>query len=230
MPENILPKHIAVIMDGNRRWATKQGKSADFGHRKGYENFVKFGELCRGKGIHTITVYAFSTENWKRSQEEVSVLMDLMRDAIKKETKRLNKENIRIRVIGRREDLPEDLQKAVEEGEEKTKNNTGGDLNIALSYGGRAEIVDAFKRLAKKGVSPEDITEDQVSENLYTAGQEEPDLIIRCGGVKRLSNFLLWQSNYSEMYFLDTLWPDFDEKELDKSLEFFANTKRNFGE
>lgn len=230
MTENkIIPKHVAIIMDGNRRWAKKRLKPASFGHREGYKRFVEIGELCRKKGIHTLTVYAFSTENWKRDKEEIDDLMELLREGIKKETKRLEKENIRLRMIGRREDLPEDLQEAILDGEQRTKNSNGGDLNVALSYGGRAEIVEAVKRALKSGKKIDDITEESVSENLYTSGQSEPELIIRTGGTKRLSNFLMWQSAYSEVYFSDTLWPDFNETELDKALEFFENVSRNFG-
>lgn len=222
-------KHIAMIMDGNRRWAKEKGKPAIFGHQEGYKRFVEIGELCRKKGIKTFTVYAFSTENWKRTKEEVDALMGLLRYALEKEVDRLDKDNVRVRILGRREDLPQDLQASIQRAEEKTKNNTGGDLNIAVSYGGRAEVVDAVKKIIKSDIKVEDISEKTVSDNLYTAGQADPDLLIRCGGQKRLSNFLLWQSAYSEIYFTDVLWPDFDEKELDKALDFFEKTKRNFG-
>lgn len=226
---NSLPKHVAVIMDGNRRWAKSRGKPAVSGHREGYKNFVEIGEKCRNKGINTLTVYAFSTENWKRDKDEVEGLLDLLRESIKKETNRLEKENIRLKMIGRIKDLPEDLQEAILDGEKRTKDCTGGDLNVALSYGGRAEIVDAVQKLLNSGKKIDEITEESISENLYTSGQPEPDLIIRTGGTKRLSNFLMWQSAYSEVYFSDTLWPDFNEAELDKALEFYANVKRNFG-
>lgn len=227
--ENQSIKHIAMIMDGNRRWAKEKGQPAIFGHQAGYKRFVEIGEICRKKGIKTFTVYAFSTENWKRTKEEVDALMGLLRFALEKEVDRLDKDNVRVRILGRREDLPNDLQESIQRAEEKTKNNTGGDLNIAVSYGGRAEIVDAVKKIVKSGVKVEDINEEMVSNNLYTTGQTDPDLVIRCGGQNRLSNFLLWQSAYSEIYFTDVLWPDFDEKELDKALDFFEKTKRNFG-
>lgn len=217
-------------MDGNRRWAKNKNQPAIFGHQAGYKRFIEIGEICRKKGIKTFTVYAFSTENWKRTKEEVDALMGLLRFALEKEVDRLDKENVRVRILGRQADLPQDLQASIKRAEEKTKSNTGGDLNIAISYGGRAEIADAMKNMVRAGVKAEDITEEAIAANLYTAGQSDPDLIIRCGGQNRLSNFLLWQSAYAEIYFTDVLWPDFDEKELDKALDFFARTKRNFGQ
>lgn len=226
----ILPSHIAVIMDGNRRWAEQKGKKPIQGHREGYKRFIEIGEICRKLGIKTLTVYAFSTENWKRKKEEIDGLMELLREAIKKETKRVNSKNIRIRVLGRKEDLPNDVRKAMEKAESDTKNNKGGNLNIALSYGSRAEIVDALKKLIKLRISPVKVTEKLISDNLYTKGQNDPDLIIRCGGERRLSNFLLWQSAYAELYFSDILWPNFNENELFKALEFFESVKRNYGE
>lgn len=216
-------------MDGNRRWAKKNGLPTATGHKEGYKRFKEIGDLCRKKGIKTVTVYAFSTENWKRDDEEVNNLMDLLRYALNKEIDRLDKENVRVKIIGRRNDLSEDLQDLIARGEEKTKNNDGGNLNIAISYGGREEITGAVKKIVASGVAPEEITEETVEQNLYTAGQSDPDLVIRCGGQNRLSNFLLWQLAYAEIYFTDVLWPDFDEKELDKALDFFNNIKRNFG-
>lgn len=222
-------KHVAIIMDGNRRWAKERGKPSVFGHHQGYKRFKEIADSCRQKGIHTLTVYAFSTENWKRTEEEVGALMKLLEMAMKREVSDLMKKDIRVRVIGRRSDLSDGLRKAVEDAEEKTKNNQTGSLNIAVSYGGRAEIVDSVKKIVEGGVKPEDVTEEMIADNLYTTGQPAVDLIIRCGKQKRLSNFLLWQSAYSEVYFCDKLWPDFNEDELDKAIEFFAETKRNFG-
>ena len=222
-------KHLAIIMDGNRRWAKDNNLPAALGHREGYKRFREIGDLCRQKGIRTITVYAFSTENWKRNDEEVSDLMDLLRFALNQEIGRLDKENIRVRIIGRRDDLSQDLQDLIARAEEQTKDNDSGDLNIAISYGGREEITNAVKKIVASGIAPESINEETVEKNLYTAGQNDPDLLIRCGGQKRLSNFLLWQLAYSEIYFTDVLWPDFDAAELEKALEFFDKTKRNFG-
>jgi len=216
-------------MDGNRRWAKKHGKPAASGHQEGYKRFKEIGDLCRKRGIKTVTVYAFSTENWKRDDEEVSNLMDLLRYALNQEIDRLDKENVRVKIIGRRDDLSKDLQDLIARGEEKTKNNDGGNLNIAISYGGREEITGAVKKIVASGIAPEEITEETVEQNLYTAGQSDPDLVIRCGGQNRLSNFLLWQLAYAEIYFTDVLWPDFDETELNKALDFFDNIKRNFG-
>ena len=222
-------KHLAIIMDGNRRWAKEHGKPAALGHQEGYKRFKEIGDLCREKGIKTVTVYAFSTENWKRDEEEVNDLMNLLSFALNQEISRLDKQNVRVKIIGRRDDLSRDLQDSIARAEEQTKENDGGDLNIAISYGGREEITNAVKKIAASGLAPESITEEIVEKNLYTCGQEDPDLLIRCGGQNRLSNFMLWQSAYTEIYFTDVLWPDFDEKELDKALEFFDKTKRNFG-
>ena len=219
-----------MIMDGNRRWAKEHGKLGPIaGHQAGYKRFKEIAELCRKKGIKTLTVYALSTENWKRTKEEVGALLGLLRFALEKEIDQLHNDNVRVRILGRRTDLPDDLRESVRKAQELTAENTGGDLNIAISYGGRAEIVDAVQDIVKQGIAPDKIDEQVVADNLYTAGQDDPDLVIRCGGQKRLSNFLLWQSAYSEIYFTDVFWPDFDENELDKALSFFEEIKRNFG-
>ncbi|MFA6422660.1 MAG: polyprenyl diphosphate synthase [Candidatus Buchananbacteria bacterium] len=221
--------HLAIIMDGNRRWAKERGKIGIFGHQEGYKRFKEIAQLCRKKGINTLTVYAFSTENWKRENEEVDSLIGLLRFALDKEIDGLHKDNIRVRILGRRDNLPKDLQKSITEAEERTKNNNGGNLNIAISYGGREEITNAVRRIVASGISSELITEEIVADNLYTGGQADPELLVRCGGQKRLSNFLLWQLAYTEIYFSDVFWPDFNESELDKALEFFNQSKRNFG-
>lgn len=225
--DNKIPEHVAIIMDGNRRWAKKRGLPANLGHREGYKVFREIADYCRTKGIKTLTIYAFSTENWKRQQEEVSGLMDILRQAIKSERDYLHKENVQFKVIGRKSDLPEDLQNLIKDAENLTKNNTGGLVNIALSYGGRAEIVDAVKKIISENNN--EIDEELISQNIYTAGQTDPQLVIRTGGDKRLSNFLLWQSAYSELYFSDILWPDFSKKDLDDALNYFTEVKRNFG-
>lgn len=213
-------------MDGNRRWAKKRGLPVIEGHRQGYERFKEIVEYSRQKGVQTVTVYAFSTENWKRTEEEVRGLMDLLRFGIKSEQNRLKKENFRIKIIGRVTDLPVDIQESIQLAETDTAENTGGQLNIAISYGGQAEIVDAVNKALEEG---QKISEKTISEHLYTAGQTNPDLIIRTGGERRLSNFLLWQSSYAELYFTDILWPDFAPVELDKAIEYFTKIKRNFG-
>ena len=222
-------KHLAIIMDGNRRWAKKNGMPTAMGHREGYKRFKEICDLCYKKGIKTLTVYAFSTENWKRDESEVNDLINLMKYALGQETERLHKENIRVKIIGRRDNISSELQDLISKAEATTKDNTGGNINIAFSYGGREELTNAVKRIVASGVSSEQVTGDMVAENLYTAGQEDPELLIRCGGQNRLSNFLLWQLAYTEIYFCDVLWPDFDAAELDKALDFFHNTKRNFG-
>lgn len=224
-----IPKHVAIIMDGNRRWAKKRGLPSSMGHKEGYKIFKVIGDYCRELGVETLTIYAFSTENWKRAQEEVTGLMNILRQAIKVEKDRLHSENIRLKVIGRRSDLPTDLQQLIIEAEELTKTNTGGQVNIALSYSGRGEIVDAVKKIVNQGYNENDINEELISENIYTAGQIEPELIIRTGGDRRLSNFLLWQSYYTELYFSDILWPDFTKEDLNEALKYYSDVKRNFG-
>lgn len=221
--------HLAVIMDGNRRWAKLRGQPASFGHYEGYKRFVQIAKLCRDRGIKTLTVYAFSTENWGREKAEVDALMELLAKAMAEQAQLLDQDNVRLKIIGRTSDLPQNLQTAIKTAEEKTAGNTAGVLNIALSYGGRAELVDAVKDLLGDDIKPAEITEEAIASRLYTAGQADPDLVIRCGGRNRLSNFLLWQSAYSELYFTDVLWPDFDEQELAKALEFFAGAKQNLG-
>ncbi len=226
-PDNqTVPTHVAIIMDGNRRWAKNKGLDTNSGHREGYERFKEIVDLCFAKGVKNVTVYAFSTENWKRTEDEVGGLMNLMTFAIKNEIQNYKDRDTRVNIIGRKRNLPQNLQKELVNIESETADRRGSVLNVALSYGGRAEIVDAVNMAITKG---EKITEDSISANLYTAGQPDPDLIIRTGGNPRLSNFLIWQSSYSEIYLTDVLWPDFNENELDKALAFFSDIKRNFG-
>ncbi len=222
-----IPQHIAIIMDGNRRWAKNRGLPLPFGHQKGYETFQKIADACLVRGIKYLTVYAFSTENWKRPKREIKILLRLLEQALKKEFKKLQKKKIRLRILGSIERFPKTFQKLIKETTESTSNNTRGVLNVALNYGGRAELINAFKKIIKK--NPRKITEEDIEENLYTAGEPDPDLIIRTGGVTRLSNFLLWQASYSELYFTNTLWPDFTEHELDLALKEYSFRKRNFG-
>ena len=216
-----IPHHIAIIMDGNRRWAKKRGLPASFGHKKGYENFKKIAEACYEAGVKILTVYAFSTENWKRSKTEVSFLMNLFENVLKNEIKFFKDKKIKLNIIGQIERLPNKLQKLIFESINETKNNKSGTLNLAISYGGRAEILDAVKRSIKEKKSFEDC--------LYTAGQPDPDLLIRTGGEMRLSGFLPWQLVYSELYFSEKLWPDFNEKDLMSAIKEFQNRKRRFG-
>lgn len=230
MDENLkIPYHVAIIMDGNRRWARERGLPTIEGHRAGYQNFKKIVDLCHKKGVKILTVFAFSTENWQRSKEEVNYLMNLLEEGLRSEAKFFNERNIRFNPIGRLADLPNHLLKTVLELKEKTAQNTEGILNLALSYGGRAEIVEACKKIIEDRISSQEISEEVFAKYLYTAGQPDPDIIIRTGGRKRISNFLLFQSAYSEIYFTDVYWPSFDEQELEKAFEFFRNQVRTFG-
>ena len=225
------PRHIAMIMDGNGRWAKARGKARLAGHRAGAETLDRVMHYCRDAGVEYLTVYAFSTENWKRSKEEVTGLMRLLASFIKSKEKTLVKEGVRFRVIGRRSDLSPKLQRAISGLEEKT---SGGrfTLVVALSYGGRDEIARAAARLAAEGpVRTDDPAEleRRFAGCLDTAGIPDPDLIVRTSGELRLSNFLLWQAAYAEFYFTDVLWPDFDRAEFDKALESFSHRERRMG-
>jgi undecaprenyl diphosphate synthase len=202
---------------------------AHLGHKYGIEPLTTVVEGCVQAGVKYITVFAFSTENWRRSEVEVAFLMQLFEKAIKEKLPELNAAGIKINVIGRVKDFPNRLQRMMTEAEEMTKNNKAATLNVALSYGGKTEIVDAVCAIVAKGIKPQDITEDTISAHIYEAGQPDLDLIVRTSGEKRLSGFMLWQSDYAELYFTDTLWPDFDEAELKKALDYYAERKRNFG-
>lgn len=228
-----LPKHIAIIMDGNRRWAKQRGKIASFGHKEGAKTLEKIVRYANKIGVEHITVYAFSTENWKRSEEEVGALMMLFQSYLDDYAKRADSENIKVKIIGDKKALPEKMQKSIEKCMQRTENNTGITFNIALNYGGRDELIHAIKQVAQdvkdEKISIEDITENIVSENLYTAGQPEPDLLIRTSGELRLSNFLPWQLVYSEFLFVDKNWPDFEEKDLDDAIIEYQKRTRKFG-
>lgn len=221
-----IPEHIGIIMDGNGRWATARGKKRSFGHRAGSDNVEKIVAHAFKSGIKTLTLYAFSSENWARPKEEVDELMKLLKAYFKKFMKKVVKNDVRLRVIGGREELSDDLKKVVEDSESASEKNDAHILNIALNYGGRQEVVQAVKKLIRDG---KDITVDGISANLYTAECGEPDLIIRTGGEYRLSNFMLYQGAYSELYFTGVLWPDFDEVEFDKAIASFGERKRRFG-
>ena len=220
------PEHLAIIMDGNGRWAKKQGLLRALGHEKGAQSVRQVLEYCVEHHIPYLTLYAFSTENWNRPQDEVSTLMKLFLKYIKSERKNMMKNKIRFFVSGRKNNVPEKLQKEIEKLEEETKNNDKITLNIAFNYGSRAEIVDAVNRIIKDG--KENITEEDFSKYLYN-DFPDPDLVIRTSGEMRISNFLLWQIAYSELYITDTLWPDFDEKEIDKAIESYNQRERRFG-
>ena len=232
MNEN-LPKHIAIIMDGNRRWAKSKGKPVAMGHKEGaktLENIVRYANKI---GIKYLTVYAFSTENWKRAEEEVNALMFLLQSYIEDYSKRADTENIKVQFLGDTTAFTPKMQKGIKDCIERTKNNTGITFNIALNYGGRAEIIKAVKEIAQNvkdsKISIDEINEDLISSKLYTAGQPDPDLIIRTSGEIRLSGFLIWQSVYSEFIFLEKNWPDFNEKDLDDAIEEYQRRTRKFG-
>jgi len=225
-----IPFHLGIIVDGNRRWAQKRGLPSFEGHRRGLDGVNKIGEWCRKRGVKILTLYIFSTENWNRSKKEVSYLMKLLEIALsKKNTKELFQKGIKLQVIGQRENLPKSLQKKIEEAEELTKKSEKGILNLAVSYGGRPEIIQAIKNIIKNKIPANKITEDLINKNLWTANLPEPDLIIRTGGVQRLSNFLTWQSIYSELYFTEKYWPEFTEKDLDEALLDYSYRQRRFG-
>ena len=228
-----MPKHIAIIMDGNRRWARAQGKPASFGHKAGaktLENIVRYANKI---GLEYITVYAFSTENWKRAEDEVSALMMLLQNYLDEYSKRADSENIKVKILGDITALSQNMQKSIINCMERTKNNTGVTFNIALNYGGRDEIIKAVKNIAEQvkneKIDIESINEETISNNLYTTGQPDPDLLIRTSGEMRLSNFLPWQLVYSEFLFIDKNWPDFTEEDLDKAIVEYQKRTRKFG-
>ncbi len=234
MDENTyLPQHIAIIMDGNRRWARERGLNVSDGHKRGAETLENIARYCNNIGIKHLTVYAFSTENWKRAKEEVGALMSLLRFYLDKFAKQADTENMKIKVLGDISALDKGLQKSIESAIERTKNNTGLTFNIALNYGGRAELLKAFKEIAsdvKSGVIDiDDISEDVVNSKLYTAGQPDPDLLIRTSGEIRTSNFLPWQLVYSEFYFVQKYWPDFDSNDIDEAIKVYQKRNRKFG-
>ncbi|GAI07524.1 unnamed protein product [marine sediment metagenome] len=225
-----IPFHLGIIIDGNRRWAKKRGLPSFEGHRRGLDRVNKIGEWCRKRGVKILTLYTFSTENWNRSKKEISFLMKLLSEALnRKNVKELHQRKIKLQVIGQKERLPRSLQQRIKEAEGLTQNNKEGILNLAVSYGGKPEIVQAVKNIIKKKVPASEITEDLINKNLWTAGLPEPDLIIRTGGAQRLSNFLTWQSVYSELYFTKKYWPEFTEKDLDKALLDYSRRQRRFG-
>ena len=233
MDENIkIPTHVGIIMDGNRRWAKEKGMIPSLGHKAGADNLKKVAEACEKFGVKHLTVFAFSTENWKRSKDEVKYLMDLFLSYAKSFRKRLNEKNYRVRMAGDKSALSQELQQEITYIEEATKNNDGLTINLAINYGGRAEIINATKIIAEKfkngEISIEDINEDLINRNMQTYDSPDPDLIIRTGGEKRLSGFLIWQSAYSEFYFTKVYWPDFDDEELKKAITEYSNRKRNF--
>ena len=221
-------KHLAIIMDGNGRWAKAKGKVRTEGHFKGVEVVRDAAIAANDLGVEVLTLYAFSTENWKRPKDEVDNIMNILRDYLK-DTENFKDENIRLQFIGERGPLADDIKELMLKAEDDSKDATGLHLNIALNYGGRDEIVHAVRDIVKKGIPFDDITEEVISENLYTAGQPDPDFIIRPSGEYRLSNYLIWQSAYAEYWFSDILWPDFKPRHLEQALDEFSKRNRRFG-
>ena len=228
-----MPKHIAIIMDGNRRWAKSKGKPISFGHKEGAKTLEKIVRYANKIGLEYITVYAFSTENWKRAEEEVKALMMLLQNYLDEYSKRADTENIKVKILGDITQLSDGMQKSIIKCMERTKDNTGVTFNIALNYGGRDEIIKAIKSIASDVQNGKteinEIDEKMVSNNLYTKGQPDPDLLIRTSGELRLSNFLPWQLVYSEFLFIDKNWPDFNEEDLDKAIIEYQKRTRKFG-
>jgi len=228
-----LPVHVAIIMDGNGRWAVRMGKPRSFGHRTGVQALRQVVELCVELKIRHLTVYAFSTENWKRPREEINVLMDLLVEYLYKEIDELCANNVKINPIGILSELPEKAREAVYAARERSRDNTGLVFNVALNYGGRAELVQAIRAIAEKingnQLRVEDIDGGVLADHLYTAGQPDPDLLIRPSGDYRLSNFLLWQLAYTEFWMTDTMWPDFSKRDLLKAFLDFQSRERRFG-
>jgi len=229
VPAEDLPRHVAIIMDGNRRWARQRDLPELEGHAAGVEAIRALLRHAVRRGVPVMTLYAFSRENWARSDEEVTGLFGLLEAAIRSETDELRAQGVRIRLLGRLDELPEETRTSIGEALDATAGGERLQLNIAFNYAGRTELVDAFRRLAASGTSPDEIDEGTISAALYTAGLPDPDLVIRTGGEQRLSNFLIWQSAYAEFYTCDALWPDFGPDAFDAALLEFASRHRRFG-
>jgi len=228
LPERV-PYHLAVIMDGNGRWAKSRGLPRVAGHRAGVENLRQILRACSEFGIRILTIYAFSTENWGRPPAEVRGLMNILETVIDRELKQLHANGVQLRHIGELEGLSDGLQAKVKEAIALTRNNDQLVLNVAFNYGGRQDLLQAVQRIMREGIPPEDVDETLIDYYLYTAGQPDPDLIVRTAGEMRLSNFLLWQASYSEYYSTPVYWPDFDRDELRKAIDHFAQRERRFG-
>ncbi len=226
-PETV--RSIAIIMDGNARWARKRGLPVVAGHRAGTKAAHRTIEACLDLGIESLCIFAFSTENWSRSQEEVEAIMELFGDTIERELPNLMRNRVRVRFVGRRDRAPESVLRMMDNVESETRQNERMQLWIAFDYGGRAEIVAAARRLVEEGTDPRDIDENAIASRLYAPDMPEPDLLVRTSGEQRISNFLLWQVAYSELVFVDTLWPDFGERDLRRALEEYATRRRRFG-
>lgn len=221
--------HLAIIMDGNRRWAKQKGLPVKMGHKAGAKAFEKAIENCTNLGIKILTVYAFSTENWKRSEEEVNTLMGLLKDYLSKMKETLKNKDVKVNVLGDISAFSYDLVNSINELQDMTKNRKGFTVNICLNYGGRDEIVHAVKKIVDSGISSDKINEELISNNLYTAGMPDPDLLIRTSGEVRLSNYLLWQLAYTEFLFIDKNWPDFDKLDIEYAIEVYNKRNRKYG-
>ena len=221
-----IPNHLGIILDGNRRWAKAKKLPISVGHKKGAEVAKNVIRWAKNKGVKNLTLFAFSTENWRRPKREVGFLLNLGKKEIDQDFKKLNQEGVKLRIIGDRKKLPKDVQKSIKELEGLTKNNKKMTVNLALSYGGRAEIIETIKNIVKKKIIPDKITEDTISQNLWTS---DLDLLVRTGKEQRISNFLIWQAAYSELYFCNKYWPDFNEKDLNEALQEYVQRKRRFG-
>jgi len=224
-----VPRHVAIIMDGNRRWARQRGLDELEGHPAGVEAIRGVLRHARRRGIQVLTLYAFSRENWARSDDEVAALFGLLEAAIRNETDELRAQGVRVRMIGRTSELPEATRASIDDALAATSDGAEMLLNIAFNYAGRTELVDAVRAIVASGVRADQVDEAMIGRSLYTAGSPDPDLVIRTGGEQRLSNFLIWQSAYSELVTTDTLWPDFDAAELDSALQEYASRQRRFG-
>lgn len=231
--KNIVEKcelqHIAIIMDGNRRWAKTKNLPSSIGHKNGVNALKTTLKACAEFGIKHLTVYAFSTENWNRTEEEVRFLMDLLAETLKTQLNEMHENNVKIKFIGNIENLPQKLKTILHNAQDLTLNNTGVNLHIAFNYGARDEIVNAVKKIVQQNIEPDKITEELISENLYTKGVSDPDLLIRTGGERRISNYLLWQIAYSEIIVMPEFWPEFDKQSLADCILEFQNRKRRFG-
>jgi undecaprenyl diphosphate synthase len=224
-----IPNHIVLFPDGNRRWAKQKNIASIEGHMQGYKNLLDFSEWCKNRGVKVLTAFGFSTENWNRPKEEVDYLMKLLEKCLLDNLEKYAKDNVRVRAIGQRDRIPESLKKAIQTAEESTKDNKSLHLNLAISYGGKWDILQAVKKIVEEKIPVEKINEELFENYLSTAGLPAPDLVIRAGGEKRMSNFVLWQAAYSELYFSEKLWPDFTEQDFDQAMEEFDKRSRRFG-
>jgi undecaprenyl diphosphate synthase len=227
--QSSVPQHVAIIMDGNGRWAQRRHLPRLAGHRAGVRNIHRIANACHDRGVRMLTVYAFSTENWGRPKEEVTGLMTIFAEATERETRNLHSKGVCVRHVGTMDNVPVHLRRSIERAVDLTRDNPNLILNVAFNYGGRAEIVDAVKRIVEAGIEPEQITEETIKRHLYTADLPDPDLVIRTAGEMRLSNFLIWQAAYSEYYSTPKHWPDFGERDLDEAIESYARRHRKFG-